>query len=252
MSQEPRNKAGYVVKITEGAFIDMCLNALEAYVISEPIKKQDDETIELLEEPVETYGTIWGSQGSMVDGRTIYTVRKVSIDTSAVRTNGATDHYRPTLDLKVNYMESFFPDWEFLGDFHTHPYLQDTQMVKDNKFYDFSPADKEVVQGSDFFTGFNYRVGLVMALAYVRNPEQIDLTTRIKDDMGVLEFRFSNYRLWLKAHVTYENAKGEVSIARTGVQLEVPCMRGIDWPYGVFGHYNPSAMEHVIEFDDED
>lgn len=234
MAIERKNKCGYVVKITESAFIDMCLSALEAYIVCDS------------EEPFETYGQVWGHQGSMIDGRTIYTVEKMSIDTSAEGDNGSCSYESETRHVKTNFMESFFPNFEFLGDFHTHPYFQETRDVKKHKLYEFSPTDIKTVEKTDEFAGYDFRVGLVMTLAYVNTRDQLELSARIKDDPSVLEFHFSNYRIWLQAYVSYKTPYDNVKLTKNEVSLEVPGICGIDEPFAPFGFYDHAKREHIV------
>lgn len=242
MPLERKNKNGYVVKITEDAFIEMCLSALEAYVVSE----SDGEGDKL--DPVETYGQIWGNQATMRDGTTVFTIKKVTIDTSAERTPGSCSSDKEALLVKTNFVESFFPDIEFMGDFHTHPYIKNTREIKQEEYYEFSTADKKSVEKLDFFDGFPYRVGLVMTLSAVDSQEPLPtLSTRIKDDYSVIEFHFSNYRIWLQAYATYLTPYDNRKLTKDNVWLEVPAINGLECPFGNFGYYKHTARKHVIE-----
>lgn len=242
MPLERRNKNGYVVKITEDAFMEMCLSALEAYVVSE----SDDEGDK--QDPVETYGQIWGNQATMRNGRTVFTIKKVTIDTSAERTPGACIFEPEALAVKTNFVEAFFPDIEFMGDFHTHPYLRETRDIKKGELYEFSNADKRSVEKEKTFKELPYRVGLVMTLSTVANQEPLPtLSARIKEDYSLMEFHFNNYRIWLQAYVTYLTPQGNRKLTKDNLWLEVPAIHGLECPFGNFGFYNYATREHICE-----
>ena len=232
-----KNTKGYVVKISESAFIDMCLCALEAYTINQDDKKTD---------PVETYALVWGNESSMVDGRILYTVQKVSVDTSTVRKNDSCEPQQDSLALKNDFIASFFPDLEFLGDFHTHPYTNNYKEVINKALYEFSRDDITHVEKSGHFDTFGYRVGLVMALAFVKNGIQGIKAKRINNDYSVIEIQFSNYCVWLQAYVAYEK-NDNIKLTKRKVLIEVPSVNGLDCIYAPIGHYDPDQGTHIIE-----
>lgn len=236
MALTKQNFNGYVVKITESAFIDMCLSALEAYCVQHKRKQKG---------ALETYGLVWGHEASMQNGKTLYTVQKVSIDTSAKRTSDSTTPKSESLYLKCGFIASYFPDMEFLGDFHTHPYTAEEATSKDvrkEKFYEFSVEDVERFNTNGDFKDFGYRVGLVMAIAYVKRKSQnIGRLAKWCNDASAAEFRFSNYRIWLQAYVTCINSQNKIELAdNDDVMLEVPGILGLNGPYTPFVHYKPA------------
>lgn len=236
MSLTEENGAGYVVKVTESATIDMCLSALEAYSVKH-IKYQ--------KKPWETFGLVWGHEAIMRDGRALYTIQKISIDTTAERAPGQCTADDKSLDLKFDFINSYYPDIEFLGDFHTHPYLDTPREVRQKKLYEFSDTDIDSIEmHSDFYINYKYRVGLVMTIACVQQERQNEgkLADWISNN-STAEFRFNNYRIWLQAYVTYLQGK-EIKVTKENVSLEVPGLLGLHGPYTPFGFYD-SKKKHI-------
>lgn len=107
-------RKGYVVRVHENALIQMCLSGLEAYSIWHRQKGPRTR--------LETYGALWGHELSLPGGPTVYSVEMATVDTSAERTHDAVTPVWDALQLKRDVMTSFWPQYDFLGDFHTHPY----------------------------------------------------------------------------------------------------------------------------------
>jgi hypothetical protein len=83
--------------------------------------------------------------------------------------------------------------------------------------------------------GHDYRVGLVMAISYVKSKKQSikNMANQIHDSAVAL--RFSNFRLWLQAYVTY--LKGDrIRLTKDDVSLKVPGILGLHAPYVPFGY----------------
>lgn len=232
------NDNGYVVKVTESATIDMCLNALEAYSVKH-IKYQ--------KKPWETFGLVWGHETIMRGGKTLYTIQKVSIDTTAERAPGECTPKDEALDLKFDFINSFYPDIEFLGDFHTHPYTEPAGEVRKGKLYRYSDTDiTRLEENSSFYKKYGYRVGLAMTIACVQQESQNEgeLANR-RPDPSVAEFRFNNYRIWLQAYVTYlQDNEIDLKVSKKNVYLEVPGLLGLNEPYTPFGFYD-SKKKHI-------
>jgi len=119
----PRNTSGYIIRISEQAPVHMCLSGMEAFSASH---LRRGPRIRL-----ETYGSLWGHEVRLPRGRTLYSVEMAAVDTSAKMEN---DEVRPApaaLDLKRDVMTSFWPQLEFLGDFHTHPERKAADVVRE-------------------------------------------------------------------------------------------------------------------------
>lgn len=222
------NENGYIIRISEDAMIQMCLSGLEAYTI---IHKESGKKRNKLE----TYGQVWGHEVRLPDNKSLYCVEMLSIDTSAVRDRDSVDYSDDSLKLKRDIMSSFWPQYDFLGDFHTHPYNHYKEVV-DNQWYQFSEADYESIEEcSKYWKDYNYRVGIVLSIAYMKKKsdkqsEWIDNST--------IEFTLGNYRFWIKGYVAYDDEKGELKLTEhkdEEVILECPSITGLVGEYCEFG-----------------
>ncbi|MDL2267810.1 hypothetical protein LJC46_07490 [Desulfovibrio sp. OttesenSCG-928-G15] len=239
MSLKESGEAGCIVKVTESAAIDMCLCGLEAFVVQH--KKYQKK-------PLETYALVWGHESTLRDGRTMYVVEKVSVDTSADRSPGSCTPKDDALALKYDFMQSYFPDIEFLGDFHTHPFLEHANTIRNEKMYEFSEQDiKSVEDNSDVYTAYNYRVGFVMTIASVKTKSQNAGEMATWEERAchysAVIFRLNNYRIWLQAYVATNN-DGRIHLFNDKVVLEVPGILGLHGPYTPFGAF--SDKKHVV------
>lgn len=72
------NQKGYIVRVSENALIHMVLNGLEAYSIKHECNKYKLNNLE-------TYGQVWGHVRVLPNGKSLYCVEMITIDTSAIR-----------------------------------------------------------------------------------------------------------------------------------------------------------------------
>ncbi|KGG79618.1 hypothetical protein Y919_11005 [Caloranaerobacter azorensis H53214] len=222
------NESGYVIRISERVLIQMCLSGLEAYCIfhKESGKKKNK---------LETYGQIWGHEVRLPNNRVLYCIEMLTIDTSAVRGKDFVECNEDALMLKRDIMTSFWPQYDFLGDFHTHPYNHYKEVL-DNKWYEFSEGDYESIENwSDYWKKHNYRVGIVLSIANMKRssskePSWIDNST--------IEFTLGNYRFWIKGYVSYQDEKGNLKLTKhddKNVILDCPSIVGLIGDYCDFG-----------------
>jgi len=89
---------------------------------------------------LETYGLLWGHEIILPDGNILYSVQKMTVDAMAYR---RTDSVRPSDEKKVikDIITSYWPQYSFLGDFHSHPY-EHYKKVEEIKGYEFSEGDR--------------------------------------------------------------------------------------------------------------
>jgi hypothetical protein len=195
----------YIIQISDDALMEMSLAALEAYVVPErqvsPKKKLKTE--------LETYGLLWGHEITLPDGDILYSVQKLTVDAMAHR---RTDSVFPSGGLKVmkDMITSYWAQYSFLGDFHSHPYEHYTD-VENIKGYEFSEGDRksmEINKNSDD----DFRISLVMTIASLKKisdsqPEQIA--------DNIICWTFNNYRFWLNAclvHNEYDEDEDEITV----------------------------------------
>lgn len=222
------NENGYVIRISENTLIQMCLNGLEAYCVKH--KESGRNTNKL-----ETYGQLWGHEITLPNKKTLYCVEMVSIDTSAIRDRDTVDYSDDALMIKRDTMTSFWPQYDFLGDFHTHPY-DHYKKAFDNKCYLFSERDYESIEDcSDYWKKHNYRVGIVLSISNMKKssdkePEWID--------KGTIEFTLGNYRFWIKGYIAYEDENNNLKLTEhedENVILDCPALVGLIGDYCEFG-----------------
>jgi len=223
------NSNGYIIRISENAVIQMCLNGLEAYSIAHKRGKR-------FQKHLETLGQLWGHELELPNKKTLYCVELTSIDTSAERYQDSCEPNDEALQLKRNILTSFWPQYDFLGDFHTHPYQNYLDVPKE-KLYLFSEADFESIENrTEFWEPNNYRVGLVLTIAQMSKRSSKGFR---RYDSSTLEFTLGNYRVWLKGYVAYIDGK-EIKLSEhydDGVLLECPALTGLNMAYTEFDNY---------------
>ena len=239
------NAKGYYVKIIESAFIDICLSALEAYCVKHPESPPTTE-------PLETFGLLWGHETALADGATLYTIQKASVDTSTKRTPDACAPNSDSLKLKYDFMTAFFPDLEFLGDFHTHPYLKTVKEISADTLYDASTDDiKHIKADANKWISFNYRVFLVVTIGKHTSIHVDGIEPNKKDEkQNMILFRFGHYRLWVQAYVVYKlpNSKLEVTNENTMLQVSGTLLGSA---YTKFGDFDPKSVTHIPAWEED-
>lgn len=220
------NSNGYIIRIGENALIQMCLNSLEAYSIAHKKGKR-------LQKNLETLGLLWGHELELSNKKTLYCVELATIDTSAERNHDSCELNDDSLELKRNVLSSFWPQYDFLGDFHTHPYQNYLDVPKE-KLYSFSKEDYESIENrTEFWEPKNYRVGLVLTIAQMTKRSSKGFR---RYNSSTLEFTLGNYRVWLKGYVAYM-AEKRIKLTEHDddkVLLECPALTGLNMSYTKF------------------
>lgn len=220
------NHRGYVIRVSENALIQMVLNGLEAYSIYH--NQQGRNRVGL-----ETYGLLWGNQITLADRRLLLNIELISVDTSAVMERASCIPSEPALILKRDIMTSFWPHYDFLGDFHTHSYKHSHTKIIKEKLYEFSDMDRNSVEEPPgYWLQHNYRVGIALSITKLkkkssRKHKWINATT--------IDFTLGNYRMWLKGYVAHEEKKGHLKFTDDGLFLDCPSLVGLVDEYTEFG-----------------
>jgi hypothetical protein len=102
------------------------------------------------------------------------------------------------LELKRNIISSSWPQYDFLGDFHTHP-EKDHEKVSKKKLYYFSKGDFDDIQNGDW-KNHNYKVGIIMTIAQMKKRS----SSFIFPDPGTVCFTVEDYKIWIKAYIAYQ------------------------------------------------
>jgi len=228
----------YYIRISENVLLQLILNGLEAYTVLHPGKSRAITRIE-------TYGLLWGHEIHLPkDNGILYSIEMASVDTSTERGRNYCTPNDSALELKRDIMTSFWPQYDFIGDFHTHPY-EDYKKVIEKKWYNFSNPDYEsLTDYSDYWMKHNYRVGLVLTIAQLTNKSQ--KVPRYYQN-NTIEFTLGNYRLWIKGYIVYKNDnyeseynEKEITLAVTDhdeddVFLICPSLLGLETEFSSFG-----------------
>ena len=225
---EERNPNGYYVRLSEDAVVQLVLAGLEAYCI-------DHAHDGRRRSGVETYGTLWGHHVQVGDsGPTVYCIELVGIDTSAERARDSVHASTAALTLKREVMSSLWPQYQFLGDVHTHPYGHVSKVSETER--GFSDVDIQDITGnSRYWDDHGYRVGMVLSLAWLKHAKA-DPKVEFLDD-GSLRITLKNVRMWLKAYVAYSVGRTPPELAVTDRQVVIDCpgLTGLSLHYGPMG-----------------
>lgn len=208
-----------LVRVSGSALMTMLLNGIEAYKVRHLVKARKRKG-------VETFGTLWGYESrAALERRKVYHVDFVSIDTSARRSAGSVDSEVESLAIKRALVSGFWPHYEFLGDFHTHPFPgRSFGEVRANRFYEFSRGDRESIRWHVESCGLEYRVGLVLTIIELkragwRKPCLLDEAT--------IEFTMNRFRLWLRACCVRGGRGGRPLEFSEKVYLDCPGILGL-------------------------
>lgn len=186
-----------IVSLSEQAFFTIITAALEAYRIDHS-PELDGSGVEL-----ETFGYLWGHESHTNRDELVFRIAQASVSTSAQRTNDSVTVHGDFYELKESFVEEFFPELGFLGDFHSHPYSERDKVrteleLERNGLYQFSPADFRSARNHQD-QGRNYRVGLVVTV--FERESDIVRSSKYLDDFSAIRFQYDKMTLWVKAYV---------------------------------------------------
>lgn len=225
------NAEGYILKVSEHALISLTLNALEAYSVRHKnIKKGENRRLE-------TFGNLYGHEILHTTGKTLYSIEIANTDTSSCQTCEEVVFNEAAIQLKSDVINSFWPSYKYLGDFHTHPYKNHNE-VKDTKGYYFSKGDRQDLTGkTKFWKSLGHRLGLLVAIgamdrAGTRAPQWVN------SSHNTVEFTLGNYRLWLTGYASYyDDKKKKLYFTEDNdnlVRLDCTGLTGLLWEHERF------------------
>lgn len=186
-----------LISLSEQAFFTVVTAALEAYRLDHS-PELDGSGVEL-----ETFGYLWGHQGSTSSGEQVYRIAQASVSTSAQRLNGTVSVNEGFHALKNAFVEAYFPEMKFLGDFHSHPYSTGRDGVhteldlERNRLYQFSTPDFDNAKAMQR-EGRDYRVGLVVTVFERETP--VRRSSKYLDESSCIRFQYDDMTIWLKAY----------------------------------------------------
>lgn len=188
-----------VVSLSDQSFFTIVTAALEAYKVDHA-KHGSDEP----EQYLETFGNLWGYRSEEITGKKVFRVVMADVSTAAERSQGFVIDKEESYNAKLNFIETYYPELNYLGDYHSHPYTIQGDGVKTeldlerNELYQFSSGDFKSVKHQQEI-GRKYSVGLV-ATVYERD-KSIKRSRKHIDEKSCIRFQYQNMTIWIKAYV---------------------------------------------------
>lgn len=180
------------VVISDDALFQMITAGLEAYCIRHPHKSMT---------AIECIGNLWGKYTSTTRTSKLL-INSLTIETSAKMNRGWVKDEEESSKLKKTVAQLFEDRLTWLGDFHTHPWveseLSNAQMLRKGRGHDFSPADIACSYNSQPIEGTSLMLSLVMTF-YRMKRTNIERDGHINDNTW--EFSIGNVKCWLHAQV---------------------------------------------------
>jgi len=210
-----------IVSLSDAAFFSIVTSALEAY----SVRHQDNSEEEHF--PVETYGNLWGYQATTKRKESVLHVVLADSDVSAKRESGSVSPAEDAFKLKSDFADSFFPELEYLGDFHSHPYDQSEVNneldLQRNLFHEQSSHDQKHAKYQQE-NGKRYRIQLI-ATVFGR-PDMVNRTSgHLSDDLSCIRFQYDKHTIWIKAYAYRINEADGTSrkVNKDNIALICPC-----------------------------
>lgn len=188
-----------IVSISEQAFFSIITTALESYKLDHVLRDGD------MGARVETFGHLWGYLQDLKGGDQVYRIVWADTSTAVVRDKVSVAYDEAAQNLKQEFVDTFFPEVSYLGDYHSHPYSSEEDGVKTEleleraELYKFSDADFRSVRALQSESALEYRVGLVVTV--FEREQQVSRTQKRLDGESCIRFQYSDMTIWLKAYV---------------------------------------------------
>ncbi|MDI1292995.1 MAG: hypothetical protein PSV18_09650 [Methylobacter sp.] len=211
-----------IISLSDSAFFTIVTSALEAYSICHQDDSKDDHV------PLETYGNLWGYQATTKRKESLLHVVLADSDTSAKCKSGEATPADDTFDLKTDFADSFFPELEYLGDFHSHPY--DVNEVKTElelqrgKLFEQSSSDAKFAKYQQGL-GKNYQLQII-ATVFERHEQVNRASGHIKGDLSCIRFQYDKRTIWIKAYAYRVDEKENIwrKVNKDTIALICPCV----------------------------
>ncbi len=181
----------YLVNLSESAFRSITLATIESYSGVSPPRGKGR-----LRQYLETYGLLWGYETKLANGKPCFTIEAATTDINAERDHSSVTPSRHGLETMNAIVSAYWPNWRFIGDFHSHPFKPSQTMPQRPAL---SPADIETVEGENsIYAGLGYRVCLLTSIRQMNRQSNKDPAYL---GSNVLEWTMLNLRLSLAAWV---------------------------------------------------
>lgn len=216
----------YIVSISDQAFFSLITSALEAYKVSHI---DDDQSTNHI--PIETYGNLWGYQAKTKRNENVFRIVFADVDTSATRTPNSVRPQQKSFTIKEEFVDCFYPELEYLGDFHSHPYdfendsVSNAKQLEQDKLYCFSDGDFASVNHLKKEEKRKYRIGIVTTvfspkIAPKRQSSHINDENKEKD-LSCIRFSHDGLVIWIKCYIF---GRGKTLIQNEDIALMCPIL----------------------------
>lgn len=199
------------ISFAETAAIEIVMAAFEAYEARRRAQKT----------PIETYGHLWGHRRIDGDVKRVR-VSQVSTSVLALRKPDQVTPNPYTLGIKNEVMSRLAPDLCYLGDYHTHPYVDRNEVLSCDG-WKFSPEDFSSFVADDE-SWENSGAMPIMLVATVCPLKRVHTSWPCWEQgrQNVLRFDVADFRVWINAAAGYLDKDGSRRITgneRSSVSL---------------------------------
>ncbi|MCP5207256.1 MAG: hypothetical protein H7A01_08660 [Hahellaceae bacterium] len=187
------SKPGLIIHFSEQSLAQIIASSLEAFVIPHETELSHYTGIE-------TFMTLWGSETQTAEISCINVAFAIP-STSAERDYSSVSPSHPASMVKRDFITAYFPQYQLIGDIHTHPYIRGRSKnvtparIREEQLYALSPADIEscLIDPVDKMAS-GYRVSAVLTMTDMLK-ENTTLDGQLANN--VIEFSLNNYKCWL-------------------------------------------------------
>lgn len=210
-----------IVSLSDSAFFSIVTSALEAYGVCH------QDNAHKKHEPVETYGNLWGYKATTTRKESVLHVVLAESDVSAQRKAGSVSPAHDTFKLKTDFADSFFPELEYLGDFHSHPYVSSevkTELEIERKSYYKQSSDDQEFAKFQQKSGKPYRLQIIATV--FERPDVVKRTSgHLESDASCIRLYYDKRTIWIKAYAYRINEKNRTSrkVNKDNIVLICPC-----------------------------
>lgn len=181
----------YRVRLSDRFLESAVLAAIEAYCHGDG-KNQVE---------IETVGPVWGYRRRDIEGVEIIYLDRLAVSLSASRSTASVTPVEEATHLMASVMDRLAPELTLLGDFHSHPY-KDRSEVQRHTGYDFSPADFECFLGDDLLWDRN-PAGPIMVVITICRLSKVHNTDAKAIRNNVWQFDLGEFRFWINVVAGY-------------------------------------------------
>lgn len=191
----------FSVRVSESFLTEISIGAIEAYVLGDGRKKK-----------IETFGHIFATTRNYRQIKNQPDISHIHLEKFVTSLSARRNHESVMSDEKSRIAaglvaESFMPQLSLIGDLHTHPY-EDLSEVKYHKGWEFSDTDYKSFLEDDWLWEMNRNpVHAVVGICRLKRVRETDKIKEVHD--SIWQFDVYDYRLWLNVAVGYLDAEGE-------------------------------------------